>query len=317
VACADVVAEHAQRFVDAFELPADRAFTDHQEMLEAVQPDVVGVTTPPTVREDIVLDAAQTDGVQAIHTEKPLGHTPAGCRRMVDGCAEADVQLSVHHQQRMSESARHIRELVDDGEIGEVRRIEGSREDLAEAGIHQVDLCNYFNGDRDVEWVLGGLDYSRERIKKGVHNETQTIAVWEYDDGVHTIWESMPKDSGANKLTGGAIDINNRVVGTDGTIERPNADEFRIRRWGDGEWESFDYSGNDNDQRAITEAVESLDEGREPTISGRRVLPAAMLVYGIRESARQRARIEFPLDLEEDPLAAMVESGEITPGGEK
>jgi predicted dehydrogenase len=311
VACADVVAEHAERFTDAFELPADRAYTDHAAMLAAVDPDIVGICTPPTVREGIVMDCVDA-GVAAIHTEKPLGHTPGGCRRMVEACEEAGVQFSVHHQQRMSESARTIRELVDDGEIGEIERIEGSREDLAEAGIHQVDLCNYFAGDPGLEWVLGGLDYSEKRVKKGVHNETQTVAVWAYDTGVHAVWESMPKGEGANKLTGGAIDTNNRVVGTEGTIERPNSDQFRIRRWEEEEWTEHSFEG-DNDHRAIAEAVEALEEDREPILSGRRVLPAAMLVFGIRESSRQRARIEFPIDLDEDPLAAMVEAGELHP----
>jgi predicted dehydrogenase len=313
VACADVVPEHGERFVEAFGLPAERAFTDYAEMLDAVEPDVVGVCTPPTVREDIVTDCAAADSVDAIHCEKPLAHTPGGCHRTVEAADAEGVQLSVHHQQRMSESAQRIRALVDSGEVGEVRRVEGSREDLAEAGIHQVDLCNYFNGDHGVEWVLGGLDYSRERIKKGVHNETQTVAIWEYANGVHAVWESMPKGEGANKLTGGAIDTNNRIVGTDAVIERPNADRFRIRRWEDGEWEEVDCTGNDNDQRAITEAIEALEEGREPDISGHNVLPASELVFGIRESSRRRGRVEFPVDLDEDPLAEMVEAGELTP----
>lgn len=311
VACADVVEEHAERFTDAFDLPADRAYTDHGEMLAAVDPDIVGVCTPPTVREEIVLDCAEA-GTAAVHTEKPLGHTPGGCRRMVEACEEAGVQFSVHHQQRMSESARTIRRLVDDGEIGDVERVEGSREDLAEAGVHQVDLCNYFAGDPDVEWVLGGLDYSRERVKKGVHNETQTVAVWAYENGVHALWESMPKDEGANRLTGGAVDVNNRVIGSEGTIERPNSDDLRVRRYDEGEWEERTFD-NDNDRRAIKEAVDALEESREPAVSGRRVLPAAMLVFGVRESARRRGRVELPLDLDEDPLAAMVEAGELNP----
>jgi len=317
VGCADVVEEHTERFTDAFDLPDDAGFTDYEAMLAALEPDIVGICTPPTVREDIVLGAAAAESVDAIHCEKPLAHTPGGCHRTVEACEEGGVQLSVHHQQRMSESAQRIRDLVESGEVGEVRRIEGSREDLAEAGIHQVDLCNYFNGDRGVEWVLGGLDYSRERIKKGVHNETQTVAIWAYENGVHAVWESMPKDAGANRLTGGAIDTNNRIVGTDAVIERPNSDTFRIRRWEDGEWNDVDCTGNDNDQRAITEVVDALEEDREPDISGKNVLPASDLVFGIRESSRRRGRVDLPLTLDEDPLAAMVEAGELDPQPEE
>ncbi|MFB6219113.1 MAG: Gfo/Idh/MocA family protein, partial [Halobacteriaceae archaeon] len=55
VGCADLVAEHARRFAEAFGLSADRAYTDHAAMLAAVEPDVVSVCTPPTARPDIVV----------------------------------------------------------------------------------------------------------------------------------------------------------------------------------------------------------------------------------------------------------------------
>ena len=37
------------------------------------------------------------------------------------------------------------------------------------------------------------------------------------------------------------------------------------------------------------------------------------MIFGAWESARRRGRVEFPLDIEDNPLEAMVESGELTP----
>jgi hypothetical protein len=66
-------------------------------------------------------------------------------------------------------------------------------------------------------------------------------------------------------------------------------------------------------ERAIEEAVDALHEGREPVISGRRVLPATELPFAAWESVRRRGRVDLPLEIDDNPLEAMVESGDLTP----
>lgn len=66
-------------------------------------------------------------------------------------------------------------------------------------------------------------------------------------------------------------------------------------------------------ERAIAEVVGALDAGRPPEISGRSALRSTELIFASWESARRRARVELPLEIEDNPLESMVESGALSP----
>jgi UDP-N-acetylglucosamine 3-dehydrogenase len=304
VACADLVEEHAETFADTFGFDAANAYTDHRAMLAEVKPDMVSVCTPVPATGDIVVDCAKA-GVAAVHTEKPMGYPWGDCRLMAQECARRGVQLTVSHQQRVSGSARRARELIEEGAIGEVTRVEMTRGNLFDAGTHQVDMCNYFAGDQPADWVLGQIDYSEEYVKKGVPQENQAFALWEYPDGVNAV---------AATGIDGAVEANNRIVGTEGVIERDNgAAELGLRQWEAGDWETVDCEDTDDLMESIGHAVDCLDTGEEPLHGARRALNASEIIFAIRESSRRRGRVDLPLTVDEDPLAAMVESGELSP----
>jgi predicted dehydrogenase len=212
----------------------------------------------------------------------------------------------VSHQQRVSGSATRARELIDEGAIGAVRRVEMTRGNFFDAGTHQVDLCNYFAGDDPAEWVLGNIDYPEEYVKKGVPQEHQAIAVWEYPNGVHGV---------AAPGIDGLVGANNRVVGTEGTIERDNgAEELRLHQHDAADPETVDCEATDDLAEAIDSVVSGLDTGEEPILGARYAMNASEIIFAVRESARRRGRVDLPLTVDEDPLAAMVEEGEIDPG---
>jgi len=273
VAGVDLVEDHVENFADTFDLGEGRAFTDHEEMLATVAPDIVSVCTPPAGRLDVIIDCVRADvDLRAIHCEKPMETTWKNCRIMAQECDRNDVQLTFSHQQRCSDSARRVKELVEDGAIGTLRRIEMERSPLFEAGIHQIDLCNYVNDDRRPEWVIGQIDYREEFVKKGAHNENQALGLWEYENGVHAT---------AN-------------VGFDG-----------------GGRQTVECGPEDGELEAIRHVVASLENGTKPEIGARNALTAMEIVFGIRESARRRGRVDLPLTIDDDPLSAMVEEGDL------
>jgi hypothetical protein len=65
-------------------------------------------------------------------------------------------------------------------------------------------------------------------------------------------------------------------------------------------------------ERAIAEVVGALEASRPPEIGGRAALRSTELIFASWESARRRARIDLPLDIDDNPLESMVESGELT-----
>ena len=308
VACADLVPENAVAFADRFGIDDDRIYEDHAAMLTAVEPDVVSVCTPIPTHADLTLDCIRA-GVDAVHCEKPMAVAYGDARLVAQEAWRRGVQLSYHHQRRFGEPFRRARALIDDGEIGPLRRLECSGAPIYETGIHFVDLCHYLAGETPVEWVVGAVDYREENVRYGLHSENQALAQWAYEDGVHGLAATGHADA-----VGAAV----RAEGTEGTIEvgggGPTA--LRVRR-GDG-WEPLDVDGESVhgpgfDERAIADLIDALGTDREPETGARRALAATETIVAAYESARRRGRVDLPLTVEDNPLVGMVESGALDP----
>ena len=322
VACADIVPENGAAFADAFGLDASAVFEDYAEMVAAVEPDVVTVAVPPAIHERVVVDCARSGVVSAVHCEKPMADTWDAAQRMAQECWRHDVQLTFNRQRRFGKPFREAKRLVDDGEIGDLRRVETCWGDFFDTGAHTVDLTGMWNGDRAPEWVIAQLDYREEDVRFGMHQENQVFAEWRYENGVHGV---LSTGEGS-----GLCDAAHRIAGTDGEI-RIDSEEtgnmLEIRRAGDAEWEAIDVDGEDlhganapdrrygkaYQDRAFAEILEALDEGRESELGAKNGLNAAEIIFGGYESVRRRGRVEFPLDVTGNPFEGMVEGGELTP----
>ncbi|SDK53904.1 Predicted dehydrogenase [Natronorubrum texcoconense] len=318
VACADIVPENGAAFADEFEIAAEYVFEDYRELLAAVEPDVVSVAVPPAIHEEIVVGCARSV-VDAIHCEKPLAHTWASAQRTVQTCWRADVQLTFNRQRRFGRPFVDAKQLLEDGAIGDLERIEIGWGDFYDTGAHTVDLAGMFAGDRSAKWVIAQLDYREEDRRFGSHQENQMWAQWRYDDGVHAVLST-----GAGKeLVGAAI----LLRGTDGEIRIAVDDGpmLEVRSGGSTEridvgGETMHRTGNEGDRfgsefhdRAVEHVLDCLEEGTEPELSGRIGLNTAEILFGGYESVRRRGRVDLPLEIDDNPLEAMVASGDLSP----
>jgi predicted dehydrogenase len=308
VACADIVRENAAAFAAEFDVADDRIFEDYEAMLEAVDPDVVSVSTPVPTHADIVLDCVRSGVPDAVHCEKPMATTWGDARLMAQEANRRDVQLTFNHQRRFSPVWRDPLAAIEAGEIGSVRRVEVHTSTLLDNGTHHIDLATMYAGERPVEWVIGQVDYREEHVKYGAHNENQGLVQWAYDDGTRGV-----------ATTGHGADdsgVTHRIHGTDGAIEiTPGEDvQARLRRDGDG-WEPL-VEGVERTAAvppAIDHVVECLRDGVEPELSARRALSVTEIIFAAWESSRRRARVDLPLRIDDNPLEAMVASGDLRP----
>ena len=314
VACVDLVTEYAEAFADEFGIPEDCVFEDHEEMLAEVDPDLVSVCTPIPTHAEIVVDCA-TAGVDAVHCEKPMARTWGEAREMAQECDRRDVQLTFGHQRRFGDPFRRAKDLLDEGAVGDLRRIEISWGNLFDNGSHTVDLAGYFAGDRPGSWVMGQIDYSTEHVRYGVHTADHAFASWQYENGVHGVLatgDDVP-------LTGGPYDfydVMHRLVGTAGEMEigRREGPSLRIRREG-ADWETVDVADELGGRvdLAIADVVGAIPSG-ESELRAELALNATEILFGAHESARRRGRVELPLTgVYDHPLESMIEAGEITP----
>jgi UDP-N-acetylglucosamine 3-dehydrogenase len=311
VACADIVQENADAFAQEFGVP--RTYRDYHEMLAGEQPDIVSICTWPHLHEPMVVDCAEA-GVRAIHCEKPMATTWGACKHMAEVCEQTGVQLTFNHQRRFGTPFRAAKKLLDDGRIGNLVRLEFGMFNLCDYGSHNFDLCGYFNDQSPPEWVMAQIDYRTEDLFFGMPNENQAIAMWKYVNGVYGHCITGPREA--------SLPFHNRLLGTDGVIEVGPRQEgmpvLRVKAAGSGEWESVDCGGETCHgpgfhERAIAQLVQCLADGTTPELCAANALQSTELLFGCWESARRRGRVDLPLDIEDNPLVAMVESGDLKP----
>jgi UDP-N-acetylglucosamine 3-dehydrogenase len=310
VACADIVRENAEAFAHATGIPTDGVFTDYRAMLAAANLDVVSICTWPHLHAPMAIDCACA-GVRAVHCEKPMADSWGAARLMAQECARRGVQLTFNHQRRFGAPFQGARDLLRSGAIGDLVRLEvGCPEDIYDTGTHYIDMCGFYAGEPPAEWVIGQIDYRTERRIFGAHAENQALASWRYHGGVFGLIATGP--------TAGLVGATNRLVGTEGVIEVGvhGGPLLRVRRRGSMDWEVVDTEGETLHgpgfyERAIAEVIDAVLAGRESELSARRALNATEIIFAIYESSRRRGRVDLPLTISDNPLAAMAQGGQL------
>ncbi len=305
VACADLVREHGEAFAERYDIPDDYVYEDYEEMLARHEPTFVSISTPVPTHAPIVIDCVESGHVDAIHCEKPMATTWADCKRMAKVAEEAGVQLTFNHQRRFDAARIRAKELVEDGEIGDLERLEMAGKNVYDFGSHLIDLCNSFVGEQDVAWVMGQIDYREEDVRYGAHNENNAIAHWEYENGVPCLASTGPLS---------LVGAQHRILGSEGELllSPDEGAELQLRRDG-ADWEAIEVGREPSIPAAVEHIVACYESGEQPVISAEGALRSTEVIFAIWESARRRGRIDLPLDIEDNPLEAMVEDGIFTP----
>lgn len=310
VACADLIQENARAFADTYGV--EKIFLDYRAMLAEMNLDIVSICTWMHLHEPMVLDACKA-GVRAIHCEKPMADSWGGAKRMVAAAEQASVQLTFNHQRRYGTPFVKAKQLLDDGAIGTLVRLECECGNIYDTGTHFIDMFSFFNGEQCAKWVLAQIDYRQENLVFGAHCENQQVVLAEYDNGVFGL---VMTGTGGSNPVGCAV----KLVGADGVIEVGviNGPALRYRQAGDKAWTAPDTGGESIHgpgfiKRAIADVVACLQEGRMCQLDAHNALIATEIIFGAYESSRRRGRVDFPLDIEDNPLTAMVASGALTP----
>jgi predicted dehydrogenase len=341
IACADIVPENAQAFASEFDV--SNVYEDYETMLAELDLDILSVCVPPGVHAEVVRGAAETGVPEAIHCEKPMATTWADCKAMVTTCQAEDVALTINHQLRFGSPVRKAKKLLDGGRIGDLERLELAAEHLYDTGTHLFDVCGYLTDQEPVDWVLGQVDYREENVWFDTPNATQGLAQWRYEtgvDGLAATGESQP-----------LVDAKLRIVGTEGVVEVGAEDgpALRVRDATTTGWQSVDTDGEgvygprrtrvtgalqklaglvpgldeqrvlppSQTDRAIEDVVRAVREDGHSELQAEHALQTTELIFAAWESARRRGRVGLPLEIEDNPLEAMIDNGAFAAGGEK
>lgn len=316
VACADISEENGKAFAEAYGIPESGVHLDYRVMLERERLDVVSVCTWMSLHEQMVLDCVAA-GVKAIHCEKPMADTWGGARRMAEAAGAAGVQLTFNHQRRYGAPYTFAKSMAEAGEIGGVLRLECECGNIYDSGTHFIDMMSFFQGDRtSARWVIAQIDYRKEDLVFGGHCENQQVMLFEYTSGVFGLVMTGTRDGGK------PVGVINRIIGETGMIDvgvgHGPSDALRIRKQGEADWRWVDTAGEGIHgphfvERAIADVVDCLRTGRKCQLDASNALVATELIFGAYESSRRRGRVDFPLTIDDNPLEAMVQSGDLQP----
>jgi len=305
VALADISEENARAFQERH--GGEAIYTDYREMLAKERLDIVSISTWPHLHAPMVIASAEA-GVKAIHCEKPMALTYGDSLRMVEVCERHGVQLTFNHQRRFNAPFRKARELLREGAIGQLERIDATCGNLYDWGTHWFDMLFFFNDETPAEWVIGQIDLRGSHRVFGAPIEGHGLSHFKFRNGVHGV---MMTGHGAPHP------LLISLTGSDGVIEIGRSNETPLRIWGRGHsgWEPVAVDeglhGFDSVTRGVLDLVDALKTGREPELAGRRALRATELIFATYESSRRRARVDLPLDISDSPLQAMIDEAGI------
>lgn len=127
--------------------PTIQVTGDHRALVEDPGIDAVVIATPVSTHFDLAMRALQAG--KHVFVEKPLASTSEQVHRLMDAAEKANRLLMVDHTFVYTGAVRKIRQLVDDGSLGDIYYYDSTRVNL---GLFQHDV--------DVLWDLAVHDLS-------------------------------------------------------------------------------------------------------------------------------------------------------------
>ncbi len=179
-------------------------FTDPLAMVEAVRPDLVDITAPPTAHLDLI--EALAPRVEHIICQKPFCGDLAGARRAIEVAAGHGCKLAVHENIRYQPWNREAKRLMEAGAIGQPYQItfrlrpgdgQGKGAYLErqpyfqtmprflvhETAIHWVDTFRYLMGE--VRAVHAHLT----RLNPAIAGEDAGIVLFDFENGTRGLFD--------------------------------------------------------------------------------------------------------------------------------
>jgi predicted dehydrogenase len=167
----------------------------------AADPDAkaIIISTPISTHYELAKRAIECG--KHVLVEKPLARTVGECAELVDLAREQGVHLCVGHIFLFNNGIRHVKKLIDSGELGEIRYMFSSRTNLGpvrsdvnalwDLGAHDISIFNYWLQADPVQVTAFGNSFLNPEI------EDVVVANFVYPNNVmasvHASWLNPQK----------------------------------------------------------------------------------------------------------------------------
>tara|TARA_R110002110_G_scaffold2756_5_gene13424 strand:- start:36235 stop:37242 length:1008 start_codon:yes stop_codon:yes gene_type:complete len=292
-ACYTRSEEKAATFAAKFDC---EAMPSYEAMLALDDLDGVILTTPNSAHRPGT-EAAAAAG-KHVFVEKPVSNSIADGRAMIAACEAAGTVLAVGHSYRRNGALRHLKHLIDSGELGRVSLAEGVfsndnglklkpgawRTDPAEIpggclmqiGIHQIDNLLYLLGD------AGEVTAYFNRLETEPEIEDVTALLMQFKSGAVGY-------VAADYISPRRFTLSIHGTKANAFFDMDN-DGLRIQRTGETAPSPVEYAPADHLLVELEDFADAVTEGRKPEIDGRDGLfPLAVVLAAAKSSNERRS----------------------------
>lgn len=289
----DVSPENLKNFGEFFNLPASQLFASTADLYAALTPDYVNICTWPVQHASLTIEAAG-HGVKGIVCEKPIALSAAEIRAMQEACEANNVRLAIGHQRRHDSLFITLRQLLQDGVVGENPIFEsrvGDGWDIMSWTVHWFDMANFLFGKLP-EKILAGMDFTgASRYRQTVENSSIVFA--EYPGTEQGIFITGPNSYHPMVTIRGSRGIMT-VEEHLGTIEVINHEGHRTVTPPHDKPESY--------QALFLELIAAVEHGTPMICDIKETAPGTLIALAAQESARTMRAVPFPIDFDYSPL---------------
>jgi len=274
-------------------------YQNFEEMLEKESADLVIVATPIATHYEVarrVLDFPIT----GLYLEKSMATRLCEADELVQRAEEQNVYFVVGHQLRYSRGWADVKNLLDEGAIGQIQYIRAHRgSPMLTHHTHQTDLMRYYVDNSPASWVLGQIYRTGSFLSEGMESEMQALGFVQFANGVSGIIESgQYRPSAGNHLM---------LIGEKGEIRAGSDSRFRSEDTS-GKWEPLPEYEHPHIFEDLLRWIEGGPEHRSTGQQGRDTLEVLLAIY---ESSRSRGKLELPLKQRGNALQEMIADGTI------
>lgn len=326
VAFCDLIEARAQQAAAQYGAPDAAVYTDYRQLLRRGDIDVVYILTPN--RSHCELAVAALEAGKDVLCEKPMALNGAEAKRMCEAAKASGRRLTIGYQNRSRLDSRYLKQVVQQGELGEiylakahaVRRrgiptwgvflneAEQGGGALIDIGTHALDLALWLMDNYEPERVSGSV------YKKLGRGDTAGNAFGPWDNQKITVEDSafgtIVMKNGATVLLEASwalntLDTREQQVTLCGTAAGADMDDgVRINSVVAGalcetrpQLCQLGVPGEDlNKSEADFEAqqwLDALDAGTPPLVLPEQAMVVTQILEAIYTSARTGREVEF------------------------
>jgi len=283
----DIIPERAQDAVKKYK--CGKAIIDYHDAINDPEIDAISVCTPNNVHAQISIDALNA-GKQVL-CEKPPARTYTEAKTMSDAQAKTGNMLSIGVVNRFNAGVNKIKELIDNGELGEIyhvyvsfraqRSIPGlggafTTKEIAgggvliDWGVHYLDIVMYCLSDPAIKTV-SGKDFCK--LAKDMKSYEYTDMWAENTKDLNGIYDVDDFITGFIRTEGSTINLNGAwaqnigvgetyidFLGTKAGIRLQYGGDFKLYKIKDGKLSGikFEYEQWDMFQKEIDSFVDTV-----------------------------------------------------------